>query len=53
MRQRIREVAASLNLSDIQIKPALKLKHEAIGRFVQEHAVNLEWLLEGRGDVFK
>src|SRR5277367_6336414 len=41
MRQRIREIAASLNLSDIQIKPVLKLKHEAIGRFCQTHSVNL------------
>ena len=53
MRQRIREIAASLNLSDIQIGPALKLKHFAIAGFVEEHSVNIEWLLEGRGDVFK
>jgi hypothetical protein len=53
MRQRIREIAASLNLSDVQIGPALKLKHFAIAGFVEEHSVNLEWLLEGRGDVFK
>jgi hypothetical protein len=53
MRQRIREIAASLNLSDMQIKPALKLKHFAIAGFVEEHSINIEWLLEGRGNVFK
>ena len=53
LRRRIREIAASLNLSDIQIGPALKLKHFAIAGFVEEHSVNIEWLLEGRGDVFK
>jgi len=53
MRQRIREIAASLNLSDIQIKPALKLKHFAIAGLVEEHAINLEWLLEGIGPMFK
>jgi hypothetical protein len=31
LRQRIREVAASRNLSDEEITPVLKLKHEAIG----------------------
>jgi hypothetical protein len=53
MKQRIREIAASLNLSDIQIKPALKLKHEEIGRFCETHGVNLGWLLEGVGPMFK
>jgi hypothetical protein len=53
MRQRIREIAASLNLSDIQIKPALKLKHEAIGHFCQTYSVNIGWLLEGVGPIFK
>jgi hypothetical protein len=41
MRQRIKEIAASCNLSDEEIKPALK------------HGVNLEWLLEGEGQIFK
>jgi hypothetical protein len=41
MRQRIKEIAASRNLSDKEIKPAPK------------HGVNLEWLLEGEGRIFK
>ena len=53
MRQRIREVAASRNLSDEEIRPVLKLKHETIGRFCQAHDVNIGWLLEGIGPVFK
>jgi hypothetical protein len=53
MRQRIREIAGSLNLSDIQIKPVLKLKHEEVGRFCEAHGVNIGWLLEGVGPMFK
>ena len=49
MRQRIRDVAASRGISDGEIRPALTLKHEAIGRFSEAHGVNLGWLLEGRG----
>jgi hypothetical protein len=53
MRQRVREIAASLKLSDIQIKPVLKLKHEEVGRFCEAHGVNIGWLLEGVGTMFK
>jgi hypothetical protein len=53
MRQRIREVAASRNLSDEAIRPVLKLKHEEIGRFCQTHGVNIGWLLEGAAPMFK
>jgi hypothetical protein len=53
MRQRIRDIAASRDLSDEEIKPVLRLKHQAIGEFTEKHGVNLEWLLEGRGRVFK
>ena len=53
MRQRIRDIAASRDLSDEEIKPVLKLKHQEIGEFTEKHGVNLEWLLEGRGRVFK
>jgi hypothetical protein len=49
MRQRIRDVAASRGISDDEIRPALTLKHEAIGRFSEARGVNLGWLLEGRG----
>lgn len=53
MRQRIRELAASRDLSDEEIKPVLRLKHQEIAEFTEQHGVNLEWLLEGRGRVFK
>jgi hypothetical protein len=53
MRQRIRDIAASRDLSDEEIKPVLKLKHQAIGEFTEKHGVNVEWLLEGRGRVFE
>jgi hypothetical protein len=45
MRQRIRDVAASRNLSDEDIEPALTLKHQEIANFSEEHGVSLEWLL--------
>ncbi|WP_146686761.1 hypothetical protein [Bradyrhizobium canariense] len=53
MRQRIREIAASRDLSDEEIKPVLKLKHQEIARFTEAHGVNLGWLLEGTGRIFK
>jgi hypothetical protein len=53
MRQRIRDIAASRDLSDEEIKPILRLKHHQIGEFTEKHGVNLEWLLEGKGRVFK
>jgi hypothetical protein len=53
MRRRIREIAASRDLSDEEIKPALTLKHHEIGRFSQQHGVNIGWLLEGTGRIFK
>jgi hypothetical protein len=53
MRQRIRDVAASRDLSDEEIKPALSLKHEAVGEFVEKHGVNWPWLLEGNGRIFE
>ena len=49
MRQRIRDVAASLDLADEEIKLALTLEHSAIAGFTAEHGINLEWLLEGKG----
>jgi hypothetical protein len=53
MRQRIREVAASRNLSDDEIKPALSLKHHKLVQFVDKHGLNWPWLLEGKGRIFK
>jgi hypothetical protein len=48
MRQRIRDIAASRDLSDEEIKPVLKLKHHEIAEFTEKHGVNLEWL-QARG----
>jgi hypothetical protein len=53
MRQRIKDIAASRDLSDEEIRPALKLKHHEIAKFTEKHGVNLEWLLEGEGRIFK
>jgi hypothetical protein len=53
MRQRIRDIAASRDLSDEEIRPVLKLEHHEIGNFTEKHGVNLEWLLEGKGRIFK
>ena len=52
MRQRIRDIAASRDLSDEEIKPALSLKHHEIAEFTEKHGVNIEWLLEGKGRIF-
>ena len=53
MRQRIRDIAASRDLSDEEIKPVLKLKHHEIAEFTEKHGVNVEWLLEGKGRIFE
>jgi hypothetical protein len=53
MRQRIRDIAASRDLSDEEIKPALSLKHYKVVQFVDKHGVNWQWLLEGKGRIFK
>jgi hypothetical protein len=53
MRQRIRDIAASRDLSDEEIRPVLKLKHHEIANFTERHGVNLAWLLEGKGRIFK
>jgi hypothetical protein len=53
MRQRIRDIAASRDLSEEEIKPVLRLKHHEIGEFTEKHGVNLEWLLEGKGRIFR
>jgi hypothetical protein len=53
MRQRIREIAASRDLSDEEIKPVLRLKHQQVAEFVDKHGVNFKWLYEGMGSIFK
>ena len=52
MRQRIHDIAASRGLSEDDIKPAMTLKHEAIGAFCRTYAVRAEWLLEGSGPIW-
>jgi hypothetical protein len=49
----VRDVAASRDLSDEEIRSVLKLKHEEIARFSEVHGVNLKWLFEGEGQIFK
>lgn len=53
MRQRIRDLAASRDLPDDEIKSVLRLKHQEIGAFAVKHSVSLAWLLEGAGPIFK
>jgi hypothetical protein len=53
MRQRIRDLAASCDLPDDEIKSVLRLKHQEIGAFAVKHSVSLAWLLEGAGPIFK
>jgi hypothetical protein len=53
MRQRISDIAASRDLSDEEIGPVLKLKHQEIANFTEKHGVNVEWLLEGKGRIFE
>ncbi|KJC60053.1 hypothetical protein UP10_15385 [Bradyrhizobium sp. LTSPM299] len=53
VRQRIRELAASRNLPDDEIKSVLRLKHQEIGEFAVKHSVSLAWLLEGAGPISK
>jgi hypothetical protein len=53
MRRRIRDVAASRDLSDEEIQPALTLKHEEIAGFSEQYGVNIEWLLGGEGRVYR
>jgi hypothetical protein len=52
LRKRIRDFAASRGLSDEEIKPVLKLKHQEIARFSLTHGVNIKWLLGGEGPIF-
>jgi hypothetical protein len=53
MRQRIKDVAASRDLPDDEIRSAMTCKHQAIGVFAKKHGVNLEWLIAGKGRIFK
>jgi hypothetical protein len=53
MRQRIRDIAASRDLSEEDIKAVMTLKHHEIGPFTEKHGVNIDWLLTGEGRIFK
>jgi hypothetical protein len=52
MRQRIKDIAASRDLSAEDIKGVMTLKHHEIAEFTEKHGVNIEWLLEGKGRIF-
>jgi hypothetical protein len=53
MRQRIKDIAASRDIPDDEIRPVLSLRHRHIGEFATKYSVNLEWLLEGKGRIFE
>jgi hypothetical protein len=53
MRRRIKDIAASRDLSDEDIKGAMTCKHHEIANFTEKHGVNVEWLLEGKGRIFE
>jgi hypothetical protein len=53
MRQRIKDIAASRDIPDDEIRPVLSLRHQHIGEFATKYSVNLAWLLEGKGRIFK
>jgi hypothetical protein len=53
MRRRIKDIAASRDIPDDEIRPVLSLRHRCIGEFTTKYNVNLEWLLEGDGRIFK
>jgi hypothetical protein len=53
MRQRIKDIAASRDIPDDEIRRVLSLRHHHIAKFVTTYNVSLDWLLEGRGPIFK
>jgi hypothetical protein len=53
MRRRIKDIAAARDIPDDEIRPVLSLRHRHIGEFATKYGVNLEWLLEGEGRIFK
>jgi hypothetical protein len=53
MRQRIKDIAASRDLSEEDIKAVMTLKHHEIIPFTEKHGVSVDWLLTGEGRIFK
>jgi hypothetical protein len=53
MRQRIKDIAASRDLSEEDIKAVMTLKHHEIGPFTEKHGVNIDWPADGRGSYFQ
>ena len=53
MRRRIKDIAASRDIPDDEIRPVLSFRHRCIGEFTTKYNVNLEWRLEGDGRIFK
>ncbi len=45
MRQRIRDIAASRDIPDDEIRPVLSLRHHLVGEFAEKYNVSLDWLL--------
>jgi hypothetical protein len=53
VRQRIRDIAAARDIPDDEIRPVLNLRHHQIAKFVETYNVSLDWLLEGKGRIFR
>jgi len=53
MRRRIGEIAAARDIPNDEIRPVLSLGHRHIGEFAAKYDVNLEWLPEGKGRIFR
>jgi hypothetical protein len=53
MRRRIKDIAAARDIPDDEIRPVLSLRHRLIGEFATKYSVNLGWLFEGKGRIFK
>lgn len=53
MRRRIKDIAAARDIPDDEIRPVLSLRHHLIGDFAEKYGVNLGWLLEGEGKIFR
>ena len=52
MRRRIKDITASRDIPDDEIRPVLSLKHRHVGEFATKYSVNLLWLPEGKAHVF-
>lgn len=53
IRARIRDIAASRDLSDEEIKSAMTTEDFQLAQFARKHGVSIEWLLTGKGHIFE